>query len=85
MSDQIISNELIRENAENIHKQRFVKVKLESSKHDNKKFDTINALMSLDKTDSKSFRQAVSIRSGNEDIAKIPVTSATSQHGFVQA
>lgn len=85
VQDQIISDEMIRENAENIHKQRFVKIKLDNKKPDKSKFDTINALMSLERTDSKSFRQAVSIRSGNQDIAKIPATSANSQHGFAQA
>ena len=61
VSEHIISNDLLRQNAENIHKQRFVKIKLNESKNEPmpsfaKKLPVKEPAFPVRSTDSKSFR-----------------------------
>lgn len=67
VSDHIISNDLLRQNVENIHKQRFVKIKLNEQKNEPMPSFAKKLPVTIEPsrtTDSKSFRQVLQQRGG---------------------
>lgn len=87
VSEHIISNDLLRQNVENIHKQRFVKVKLNEQKNEPlpsfaKKLPVKEPVLPIRTTDSKSFRQALQQRSGFATISDVSPSLTSSKVKF---